>query len=1157
MRQNLRPGFSLLLTLGLTLAAPAFAATGTYTFHGTAQDQVNKNQEFTDSTSRGTATFDQTPTTGTAPVTQTGSFAANADFVGNPLAIFWRGAFSGTVNGTLQLDWYWGSVDPEAITQGGTVEVSIFADPVYSSGRVQPQRLIGRGLVRLTGLGAAPVLETSLVPASGTVSSELLIQVVPRGAGLVVYYDATSTPSSFQFTDVQPPPPPPAAPQGSGLAPRYQNFTPAPAQVAAGMGVGSGEPSIGANWKSGNVMYEGAILQSLRVAFNDACPTTPTSTWVDKSAPTSVESLDPILFTDSATGRTFVSQLTGQDSLASYTDNDGDTWIPSQGGGIPSGIDHETVGGGPYHAPLTTGAGYSHAVYYCSQDVGTAFCARSDDGGLTYGAGVPIYTVSECGGLHGHVKVGPDGTVFVPNKGCQTGQGVVVSEDNGLTWNVRVVPGSRSGSSDPSVSVDKGGRVYLGYADNDNHPVVAVSDNHGQSWSNIFDVGTTFGLNNVAFPAVIGGDPGRAAYAFLGTSTGPGSLQAPTFTGVWHLYIATTFDGGAHWLTSDATPNDPVQRGCIWLGGGSNICRNLLDFMDATVDAQGRVLVGYADGCTGPCAQASTTSVGNGYTALATIARQTGGRRLFSAFDPAEPTAPGAPFLTVTRNGALARLTWSESENGGSPITNYQVLRGTSSGGETLLANVGTATGYTDAAIDPGKTYFYRVTAKNSIGQSCGGNEVAAAPAGSSCALPGVTVVTDAAGDQKGAPLNTALDIQSVSIAEPFFPDGSEKLFFTMRVADLSAVPANGQWRMIWNSPNAPDGGNFYVGMNSDQNSNVSFEYGTVSVTGAVVTSVGQFNTIGPADPESTFTSSGTITIAISNSLVGSPAAGDLIGGLVGRTYILTADATTSGRAAIDATDAPAAAYMLVGNAYCAPPPVTCLEDTDSHIAYSNGWHLVNDSDASAGHFRLKVGSGTATLAFNVPAGQFGAVTYNFARSPKGGSADVYLDGVLQGTVSYQGSQGTTQAPQFGFNTSYRGIPAGSHTLQIQAKTGAAYVDSFCLESSSSNSQPSSAPGQTTAGSSSLGPGQQVLQSLTLPAGAIALSVVAEPSAAVPIQLALIDPSGSVLQTADASSGFAVIEVPVSQAGVYLVKLVNVGLGPVNVWTATTPLISQ
>ena len=56
-------------------------------------------------------------------------------------------------------------------------------------------------------------------------------------------------------------------------------------------------------------------------------------------------------------------------------------------------------------------------------------------------------------------------------------------------------------------------------------------------------------------------------------------------------------------MTTDATPTDPVQRGSICTGGttcGND--RNLLDFIDVTIDEQGRVLVGYADGCTGACA---------------------------------------------------------------------------------------------------------------------------------------------------------------------------------------------------------------------------------------------------------------------------------------------------------------------------------------------------------------------------------------------------------------------------------------------------------------------------------------------------------------------------------------------------------------------------
>ena len=84
---------------------------------------------------------------------------------------------------------------------------------------------------------------------------------------------------------------------------------------------------------------------------------------------------------------------------------------------------------------------------------------------------------------------------------------------------------------------------------------------------------------------MVAGDSNRAAFAFLGT-TATGNIQDPNFPGIWHLYVAHTYDGGASWLTTDATPNDPVQRGCIWFLGGSNICRNLLDFSSVDVNPQ-------------------------------------------------------------------------------------------------------------------------------------------------------------------------------------------------------------------------------------------------------------------------------------------------------------------------------------------------------------------------------------------------------------------------------------------------------------------------------------------------------------------------------------------------------------------------------------------
>src|SRR5207249_7870978 len=128
--------------------------------------------------------------------------------------------------------------------------------------------------------------------------------------------------------------------------------------------------------------------------------------------------------------------------------------------------------------------------------------------------------------------------------------------------------------------------------------------------------------------------------------------SANSYSGIWHHYVASTFDGGHHCTTNDVTPRDPLQRGCIWSHGGADICRNLLDFFDMTVDKQGRVQVGYVDGCTdGACAQAAATAKGNAYTARGVIARQSSGRRHIASFDPPTPlharSAPGMPSVTV------------------------------------------------------------------------------------------------------------------------------------------------------------------------------------------------------------------------------------------------------------------------------------------------------------------------------------------------------------------------------------------------------------------------------------------------------------------------------------------------------------------------------
>jgi len=771
-----------------------------------------------------------------------------------------------------------------------------------------------------------------------------------------VIYFATIPPDQYHgMANVVPlvPPAPPAAPPDNGPKIGYENFEApgvlTPVTTTTGptmeyMGRGAGEPSIGVNWNSAppnniaGVTNFQSDLETLFITFANACPTGgPTATWANKPAPTSqVIDSDPIGFTDRQTGRTFAAELsaTSPTCKISYTDNDGTMWVASPGT-LGSGIDHETIGGGPYHAPLIPPPppAYQHPVYYCSQDLVAAFCLRSDTGGATWGAPVQTYT-TQCGGLHGHVKVSPvDGTAYLPNNACGGTGAVVVSENNGVSWQIRQDHNpsfeSTAGNSDPAVGIDANGRVYFVMANADSAALVATSDDHGVNWNNIFDVGAAYNLKNIRYPAAVAGDAGRAAVAFYGSTTA-GSANAAGFNGVWHLYVAHTFDGGLTWTTSDVTPNAPMQRGCIWTGGGANICRNLLDFFDMTIDKEGRVEVGYVNGCPGGnCAQATPTATGNAYSATATIARQSSGRRLISGPNPPATSLPGMPTVTQRRLGSGVFLGWSEADTGNLSITNYQILRGIASGGEIFLTTVpGTQTTYFDStATDISKTYYYKVVAVNGVGMSCANNEIVAPFVGDTCSGLIIHQNDPTHPESAIALANPQSAIDYIAVSEP---PGTNNFQFTMKVTNLTTVPPNRRWRMVWDSFASP-GQQFYVGMNTDSSSNPTFVYGTVAtaVVGLVVgvpqetqgTSTGD---PGIALPASNFQSDGTITIYVPKSKVGSPQPGDLLGAVNGRTFSDNSNLERS-TTLIDHTFVkaqtdnayPAATYTVSGNSVC------------------------------------------------------------------------------------------------------------------------------------------------------------------------------------------------------------------------------------------------
>ncbi|MFN2582467.1 MAG: sialidase family protein [Candidatus Dormibacteria bacterium] len=485
-----------------------------------------------------------------------------------------------------------------------------------------------------------------------------------------------------------------------------------------------GEPSVSYDTVHNNALY-GSGTQVKRLTFDSSSPAEMTVT--DVKPTTAVTTLDAITIVDPYAGRSFNSQLAGGCSLTSFSDDAGATWTPSQGCGFNTLLDHQTLGAGPFLSalPKPPAPAYPDAVYYCAQNGFNEDCAVSLDGGATFGQGVPIANTpandpldsnatlkaegGACSALTGHVRVAPDGTAYVPLKGCggtpttQEGtnteyQGgtpaLSVSTDMGQTWTITRVPAAsvsdgnggantveNPDESDPSVGISRqSGVLYYGWENGHNPPdqpnvppvngdhtqaMIAVSHDHGATWTNITDISSQLGVHNVQFPEVIAGDDDKAAFAFLGTADiGDDQTNAFPTDQPWHLYIATTYDGGKTWSTTDATPVDFMQRGCVDMqgttiapSGRTDICnqRNMLDFNDITMDGAGRVIVATSDGCNATC-QASSTSHSSG--AVDRVFRQSGGTFLLAGSSPNVPEGPLALLLPVLGGAASAAFAW-------------------------------------------------------------------------------------------------------------------------------------------------------------------------------------------------------------------------------------------------------------------------------------------------------------------------------------------------------------------------------------------------------------------------------------------------------------------------------------------------------------------
>ena len=419
-------------------------------------------------------------------------------------------------------------------------------------------------------------------------------------------------------------------------------------------GFEAGEPTLGIT-KDGTIFYQALDGGPLVIKSDDGG-----RKWKDVSPDLGgrkrhPESLDPFLYVDQDTDRVFTYDFLFGCSEISFSDDEGKSWTTST---LNCGLqDHQNLFAGP---PVTSPTvGYPNIVYTCSTQGGAtiyslaAQCLKSLDGGLTWSpTGAPAFVTDMqeendlgvqgyCHGAVGHGYVGPDGTVYVP-KGLCGQPWLAISHDEGLTWDRQQIsdlgmPQTAIGvyEHEASVAADAKGNVYYFWIANDRMPYLAVSRDGGKTWRKPIMVGPP-GLKEAALPHMTVGDTGKLAIVYYGSTNSPGEpfpeaddckpnmvdcfrelffLNPPDperYANVtWNGYMTVTADAldrSPKFFSSTVNaPDDPLVRGTC----GPIRCKAVYDFIDVSIDRDGRPWAAYVDACMLACVEKGPDNQGN------------------------------------------------------------------------------------------------------------------------------------------------------------------------------------------------------------------------------------------------------------------------------------------------------------------------------------------------------------------------------------------------------------------------------------------------------------------------------------------------------------------------------------------------------------------
>ena len=352
---------------------------------------------------------------------------------------------------------------------------------------------------------------------------------------------------------------------------------------------------------------------------------------------------------------------------------------PSSNGGAPiTGYDvyRGTSAGGESATPIATNVS------------ATSFTDTGLTNGTTYYYKVAAVNAVGLSPQSGEASATPQATV------PSAPSGLVASGGNAsvvLSW---TVPNSDGGA--PITGYD----VYRGTSAGGESATPVATNVTGSSFTDIGVVNGTTYYYKVAAVNAVGLSPqsGEASATPQAPATVPSAPQGLTATGgngtVKLSWSAPASNGGA------AVNGYDVYRGT---SAGGESATPIVTNVTGTSFTD----TGLTNGTTYYYTVAAVNAVG--------VSPQSG-----EASATPQAGAPSAPLAVVASAGnASVTVSWSvPASDGGSPVTGYDVYRGTSAGGESatpIVTNV-TGTSFTDTGLTNGTTYYYTVAAVNAVG---------------------------------------------------------------------------------------------------------------------------------------------------------------------------------------------------------------------------------------------------------------------------------------------------------------------------------------------------------------------------------------------------------------------------------------------------------